>query len=84
MKYFNIRYECLDICDNYSAKLKPDGENSFLNSNIQDSYENINKEDDWLISNGFVGKKWDSDTKEINAILSSPGWLHKWMSRWLF
>jgi hypothetical protein len=46
MKYFNIRYECLDICDNYSAKLKPDGENSFLNSNIQDSYENINEEDE--------------------------------------
>ena len=46
---------------------------------MQDLYKNLNKKNDWLIFNGFIGKKWDSDTKK-NATLSSARWLR--MSKW--
>jgi len=54
-------------------------EENHINFNMQDLYKNLNKKNDWLIFNGFIGKKWDSDTKK-NATLSSARWLR--MSKW--
>jgi hypothetical protein len=42
MKYFNVRYECLDARDDYAAQMKK-GENVGIFSNW-DVYDNLNSD----------------------------------------
>jgi len=68
MKYFNVRYECLDARDDYAAQMKK-GENVGIFSNL-DVYNNLNS--DLFDQNNLQGDDFDCDANIINENSIGP------------
>ena len=89
MKYFNVRYECLDARDDYAAQMKK-GENIGIFSNW-DIYDNIDADpvdfntlegDDFtcdidIVNEKFIGprtEKRNRDMLHVEEIMRNAGW----------
>ena len=86
MKYFNVRYECLDARDDYAAQMKK-GENVGIFSNW-DVYDNLNSDhtsfegDDFvcdinLVNENNIGPKTEKrnrDMLHVEQIMHDAGW----------
>ena len=63
MKYFNVRYECLDARDDYAAQMKK-GDNVGIFSNW-DIYDNLDS--DLVNYNSFEGDDFTCDVNMVNV-----------------
>src|SRR5882762_5085314 len=63
MKYFNVRYECLDARDDYAAQMKK-GDNVGISSNW-DIYDNLDS--DLVNYNSFEGDDFTCDVNMVNV-----------------
>jgi hypothetical protein len=68
MKYFNVRYECLDARDDYAAQMKKD-ENIgiFSNWHVYDNFDS-----DIIDYNSFEGDNFAFDIDNINHDITGP------------
>ncbi|KAH7905610.1 hypothetical protein BJ138DRAFT_1017478, partial [Hygrophoropsis aurantiaca] len=91
MKYFNVRYECLDARDDYSAQMREDSNSRPFPEWAGDGYP-TEGDDDWessetvfpffgtdsIVDNMVIGKlttKWNYDKAVVEQTLRSSGWL---------
>ncbi|KAH7904091.1 hypothetical protein BJ138DRAFT_967204, partial [Hygrophoropsis aurantiaca] len=91
MKFFNVRYECLDARDDYSAQMREDDSNHALSEWVTDKFP-AEEEDTWVdkdtvfppfeidsvVDDTHIGKrtsKWNYDKAVIEQALHSSGWL---------
>ncbi|KAH7906140.1 hypothetical protein BJ138DRAFT_1016688, partial [Hygrophoropsis aurantiaca] len=91
MKFFNVRYECLDARDDYSSQLKSQ-DGLFHSDWANEKYPPLDDDDDWvendanfpqvdadcIIDNSVVGKltsKWNYDKTIVQQMLQYCGWL---------
>ena len=92
MKYFNVRYECLDARDDYAAQMKK-GENAGIFSNW-DVYDSLNSDildhnsfegDDFvcdinLVDENNIGPKTEKrnrDMLHVEQIMQEAGWFNE-------
>ena len=87
MKIFNLRYECLDARDDYSAQMKDSEkeDNQFWgssdNSRLDQEYTSWRDDDDELNDNMYLnGSCRQNDVKEdeirlVEQVVASAGWL---------
>ncbi|KAH7905862.1 hypothetical protein BJ138DRAFT_1017128, partial [Hygrophoropsis aurantiaca] len=91
MKYFNVRYECLDARDDYSAQMR-DGVNNLAGVMPEWVEEGLHNEEDCnqtdtlfpvydadnILDEQVIGKrttKWNYDKAVVEQTLQTSGWL---------
>ncbi|KAH7905819.1 hypothetical protein BJ138DRAFT_976209, partial [Hygrophoropsis aurantiaca] len=90
MKFFNVRYECLDARDDYSAQMREDNSKHDFSAWDNDNYPGEHEEEivehdmvfprsesDQIMDDtiGTLTSKWNYDKAAVEQTLLTSGWL---------